>query len=713
MTCLGLCLFIPRTHLGECGHSPVRAIFVSNQLPREGLPVLLALTMLTAAEVQLGGHLYWSPVCRPAATLFVAVCQHLTIPAMPEAYNSTVSSGGLRTIQATQYTRPHNSSLRPNVFVIIHESLGRKFMFDRSPIPGAQNNTLTRAEAAMPFFHERFRRDPHVYDFAFARTVSGNTENAMPALMSGRLIIGPQQSLSSRDDGLRDIPHLGAMARAAGYSPVIYCSYPSRYTSRWQRLNQFLHDAFDHVYDVDMLHAPRINEQGMDDRNLTSLLEDHFRRGYYDDGAGGEGRPPFFIVMVYNNQHVPFLVPSKEEIIQSHGSRVMPPNLTAGVARSKEAQEAESRLAWLLAAVEDHSNQARYMLSLSITDEMLRQVYELFHARQLLNSTIITLNSDHGEGPQDQMGQQWLRMVAPGTEIMSVPFYLRVPHAVLQRVATNKSTSISALQRHLRVNEDMAVSNLDLYPTLAHLILGHEETGSKRPSYKRVEVSDRLYGNRRYGILTGQSLLFGIHQNRSVYGYSGPPYSSHFRFAATMSRLCNDLFFVKSSKALHSCLDIAAPGSIPADTKELPLDALLKGTFEERAVVASAAIALAHVPALWAICKSYFEFTRSLGAVDDRLRITQVEHDGASGSVGGVLTQTKHDTEHSTIHKESAKQHNHTNKRSPTHNSQHNTKSNREQMRLQRTQNAQRKLWRQRGTQMGRRRPHRGDRAVV
>ena len=403
VTCLGLCLFIPRTHLGECGHSPVRAIFVSNQLPREGLPVLLALTMLTAAEVQLGGHLYWSPVCRPAATLFVAVCQHLTIPAMPEAYNSTVSSGGLRTIQATQYTRPHNSSLRPNVFVIIHESLGRKFMFDRSPIPGAQNNTLTRAEAAMPFFHERFRRDPHVYDFAFARTVSGNTENAMPALMSGRLIIGPQQSLSSRDDGLRDIPHLGAMARAAGYSPVIYCSYPSRYTSRWQRLNQFLHDAFDHVYDVDMLHAPRINEQGMDDRNLTSLLEDHFRRGYYDDGAGGEGRPPFFIVMVYNNQHVPFLVPSKEEIIQSHGSRVMPPNLTAGVARSKEAQEAESRLAWLLAAVEDHSNQARYMLSLSITDEMLRQVYELFHARQLLNSTIITLNSDHGEGPQPML----------------------------------------------------------------------------------------------------------------------------------------------------------------------------------------------------------------------------------------------------------------------------------------------------------------------
>jgi len=246
------------------------------------------------------------------------------------------------------------------------------------------------------------------------------------------------------------------MAKARNYSTVLFAAYPTEYDGAWESLNG-LFSQFDHVVSKSTLNLPVANDMGMDDRVLTHMVVDYLEKQGHQDKN-------FFMVIIWNNLHIPFLV--TEDYVD-------PPNA------SNEEIEA-----------------ARYLNSLSITDKNLKTVMNKLKEKDLLDDTLVVFSSDHGESPS--VGKP--RVYAPNVRVIGSPLWFRIPQGML----SPKEKEILAYNTKYGT-----VSNLDIVPTVAD-ILGW------------ATVEQMYQGS--VDTVHGQSLLEPVKKERIISGYQGRPF---------------------------------------------------------------------------------------------------------------------------------------------------------------------------------------------
>jgi len=220
--------------------------------------------------------------------------------------------------------------------------------------------------------------------------------------------------------------------RAQGYETVMFSSYATDLSGTyWKEITPLLREGFDTV--VDCKSYPK--ETGWSFRTWGGALDDRFLMAKYRSWLGSrDSTAPLFSVIIWNNQHYPFL------------------------ARDKRASRTELD---------------RYVSSLSTTDEAFRDLFSILEDRNATESTVVMGAGDHGETP----GVLWRRMDTLQEVTMKVPLWMVMPRALLPDPED---------RMRLRRLQDRPVLTLDIVPTLRRLVgLG---------GYLEEEVKETLVG---------------------------------------------------------------------------------------------------------------------------------------------------------------------------------------------------------------------------
>jgi len=214
-------------------------------------------------------------------------------------------------------------------------------------------------------------------------------------------------SPAASSNELHQHPLIWSVAKACGYSTSLYSSQ----SLSWQRFDEFF---IDHNLDRSVwresLQAPAANDIAMDDRLLNPLII----RELTESGR------PFFSVVNYNMLHFPFLCDQ--------------PN------------------------TRDYTS--RYLAALAIFDQCFGALTDALEASGHLENTAIFFTGDHGEDPD---AYDFLRPAATRLDdltpaLLSIPFWSVLP------------ANSEHLTGPCAVNAHHIVSNLDLFPTLAHFM---------------------------------------------------------------------------------------------------------------------------------------------------------------------------------------------------------------------------------------------------
>ena len=229
----------------------------------------------------------------------------------------------------------------PNIIYIQHESLSGSMML----------NTEAGAKA-MPFFQDRMHNDPDMYVYEHTRTGSGNTIDALPALMTG--------CLPYNGEGVK---YTHAIGQSIGYDfhnlGYRTASFSSRaldetiVSGRWKMLHDVLVGGMEQVYDLVSQKWPRDNAEGSDDRRMLPLFEDWINESMSES----ESSAPFYAQFYNFNIHYPYM------------KKGGPPT----------AQ--------------------KYFSGLSTMDEFLKRLFEILEKTDQLKNTIIIGSGDHGDVP--------------------------------------------------------------------------------------------------------------------------------------------------------------------------------------------------------------------------------------------------------------------------------------------------------------------------
>ena len=303
---------------------------------------------------------------------------------------------------------------RPNIVLVVHESTSQSLMDTR------------QARQAMPFWNKEMRENESVFQFRNAFTTAGNTVIATPAILTGL------NSYTKKGMDMVLTTSLAMELRAQGYETVMFSSYATDLSGTyWKEITPLLREDFDTV--VDCKSYPK--ETGWSFRTWGGALDDRFLMAKYRSWLGSrDSTAPLFSVIIWNNQHYPFL------------------------AKDKRASRTELD---------------RYVSSLSTTDETFRDLFSILEDRNATESTVVMGAGDHGETP----GVLWRRMTSLEEVTMKVPLWMVVPRALLPDPEDRK---------RLRRLQDHPVLTLDIVPTLRHLVgLG---------GYLEEEVGEVLVG---------------------------------------------------------------------------------------------------------------------------------------------------------------------------------------------------------------------------
>ena len=289
----------------------------------------------------------------------------------------------------------------PNIIYIQHESLSGSIAL----------NTEAGGEA-MPFLWTMMRHHPDFYVFEHARTVSGNTLDALPALMTGCM-----PYTQDAEDWLHEPGRsVGYDFRRLGYHTGSFCSRrldKSITTGHWSVLHDLLVGSMDTVVDPVSGKWPKDNKEGADDRRTLPPFEKWLRELSEKD----ESRP--FYAQFYNfNQHYPYM-------------------------EQKGAPKSTSR----------------YYQSLATTDEFFLGLFEILEKTDYLKNTIIVGSGDHGEEPFKKAF--YARLRAYNSNILQTASYIYYP----KHLMPDPSMAVQ-----LRSNTQKMVHTTDFYQTLQGII---------------------------------------------------------------------------------------------------------------------------------------------------------------------------------------------------------------------------------------------------
>ena len=277
---------------------------------------------------------------------------------------------------------------------------------------------------------------------------------------------------------------------------------------------------------------------GMDDRIITHRVLKFLEKEAEKQGED-EAAPPFLIVLMWNNMHTPFLSNEKASKNRNYGRKADENAIRAleqaQVPKQQQEEEEEKEeegeekeeeeeekveeeeeeekeeeeeddtdgsleqpivYSGLPRGYRDRRDYRHAMGALAITNEMMQEVHDKLYETGLLENTILTFQSDHGE----RVGDASKRLADIDSMYMTVPFWMHVPPSVFANAKQQKT---------LKANSDRLVSNMDAVPTLIEL-LGWETTEHMFKGIPRV-------------FRHGQSLLRPVAPNRIASGWQGRP----------------------------------------------------------------------------------------------------------------------------------------------------------------------------------------------
>ncbi len=339
----------------------------------------------------------------------------------------------------------------PNVVLVVHESLsGLVVQTER----GAQ---------ALPFLKQTLAKDSKdFYYFHNARTVGGDSVICTPAVLNGRVPFSSESEQTAYFGLARGF-------RALGYETAVFSSYRTDWSDLpyYRKLNGVLRDSFDSVFSPETIKNVDItNDYGMDDR----VLLQHFHNWTVARKPGGR---PFFVVMVWNNAHFPF------------------------VADNPDPQD--SRL-------------ERYYKMLATVDACFVALFKTLQFSNLTENTVLFGASDHGEAVTLSSEERYDRGVRPHSWVIHAVMWAHVPRLFL-----------SIVQRERMVRWTAGVTSvLDIVPTLKEIL------GAPRAADDKAT----LLGVSLVAEATEQSM-----KSRVVIGYHGPPFIPPDRSIAVFSAL--------------------------------------------------------------------------------------------------------------------------------------------------------------------------------
>jgi phosphoglycerol transferase MdoB-like AlkP superfamily enzyme len=311
------------------------------------------------------------------------------------------------------YQVPHNSYLaqhKPNVVVALMESLGTNVLHSDHP----QRNDLLgalRPELARGFNFKRF-----------ASGTDGTWESIMMLLT-----LGDRPTLSRSTYSHRKLPSIATTPyQRAGYEvSFIYAG-----DGTWQNSKAYLlGQGFDHYYDKHDI-AQRFPE------SLTSAaawgLADEYAFAFARELLAGAKRPQMLFIMSISN-HPPYQLPSTYQA----GPVAVTPYLQQSITNTP----AEARKA---------------LETYQYSNDVLGRFINGLSRSEVGDNTVVAVAGDHHV--------RNMKLSNPGEMALAVavPFYLRVPEPILQRVPH-------------RYKPQRIGSHRDIFPTLYHFSLSDAE----------------------------------------------------------------------------------------------------------------------------------------------------------------------------------------------------------------------------------------------
>jgi len=306
------------------------------------------------------------------------------------------------TLQFDHITEANRKS--PNVIFVIHESLSGEIMM-------AKESSVK----VTPFLQQMFRSKDEYFVFENARSVSGDTVDAMSGIHSGCI---PLDHKEGRTIALNNT--IGAEFKRKGYNTV---SFSSRETdlegTKWWMMSNILGGVnFDQVHDPRTTKDPLVNGPARDDVAMGK----HFQKWLGEKKKReGDVRQPFYAQFYYYNGHYPFF-------------------------NNQNVSKTTDTVDGLLSTV----------------DRSIENIVRLLKEAGELDNTIIIGTGDHGENlPRRGFCK---RLAEWDEEILHPMMYMYVPREI-----SKKSPGI---YENLRYNTRQLVSILDIFPTILHFLDG-------------------------------------------------------------------------------------------------------------------------------------------------------------------------------------------------------------------------------------------------
>lgn len=292
----------------------------------------------------------------------------------------------------------------PNVIYIQHESLA-----------GLMMNTQ-QGKAAMPFFQDRMHNDTDMYVFEHTRSVSGNTIDAMPALLIGCLPFTAKAIEYVQSLG-RSIAH---EFYRHGYHTGSFCSRTINQqvlTGPWKILYDLFTGGMKLVADPKSHSLPLTNIEATDDRNMLLCFSD-WLLDLGNSTEKNELATPFYAQFYTFNTHYPYLMDKNDQ------------------------------------------GKGRYYSALRTEDKFLESMFNMLSNAGLLDNTIIIGSGDHGE---HVIGKMYVRLQAYSPQVLTTASYIYYPSHLMRD---------NTIANRLRHNTQQLTSTLDLYPTIRSILHG-------------------------------------------------------------------------------------------------------------------------------------------------------------------------------------------------------------------------------------------------
>eukprot|EP00986_Skeletonema_menzelii_P000402 scaffold111_cov142-Skeletonema_menzelii.AAC.25 len=293
----------------------------------------------------------------------------------------------------------------PNLVLLIHESLSGEY-------------TMTREEAVklMPFLQMKFQsNDEEFFVFENMRTVSGDTVDCVPAIVSGCLPL--------HEKGLKSAysTNMATEAKKRGYQTVSFSSRAfTMKGTKWFMIQDALSINFDQIWEPGRTGDPLINDGGQDDR----LMGKNFKNWLDVQKQSNETtKTPFFAQLYYFDAHYPY----------NRGDS----NLTVRIDAMHET-----------------------------VDAGIKDIFSYLEDAGELDNTVVIVSGDHGEIIKQVKPYGRLRFW--NDNVLHPLTFAYVPKQI--------STQNPGIVSNLRHNRLALVSTLDLFPTMMHVLDGISST---------------------------------------------------------------------------------------------------------------------------------------------------------------------------------------------------------------------------------------------